>query len=59
MHFDLAHAIVVGIAVSVVIFVMHETGIVKRDREKKFSWKMVLAITVVVFILNLIWPYGP
>ena len=59
MHFDLAHAIISGLIVSVTIFVMHETGIVDKERGRKFDWKMFSAIAVVVFILNIIWPYGP
>lgn len=59
MHFDLAHAIVTGLLVFATMMVLQKTGIIEKSEHRKFSWKAVVAITVVVFVLNLLWPSGP
>lgn len=59
MHFDLAHAIVTVALIFATQFALQKTGVIGEDEERKFNWKSVVAIAVVVFILNLIWPYGP
>lgn len=56
MHFDLAHAIITSLLVFGTIFVLERVGVAKRG---KFSWAAVAIIGAVVFLLNLIWPYGP
>ena len=56
MHFDLAHAIVTVLLLLVTMFVLQKTGIIKEEERNKFSWKAVVAMAVVVFILNLVWP---
>lgn len=59
MHFDLAHAIVTVALLFVTWSVLRKTGVIEDGEERKFSWKAVIAMAVVVFILNLIWPSGP
>ncbi len=59
MHFDLAHAIVTVVLLLVTQLVLQKTGVIGEGEERKFNWKSVVAFAVVVFILNLIWPYGP
>ena len=59
MHFDLAHAIVTVLLLLATMFVLQKLGIIKEEERNKFSWKAVVAMAVVVFILNLVWPYGP
>lgn len=53
MHFDLAHAILTGLIVFAVAWVFRKQGWADHNR---FDWRQVLAMTVAVFILNLIWP---
>ncbi|MEP1355797.1 MAG: hypothetical protein ABJX32_14645 [Tateyamaria sp.] len=59
MHFDLAHAIVTVALLFATLFVLKKVGVIKEGEERKFSWTAVIAMAIVVFILNLIWPYGP
>ena len=59
MHFDLAHAVVSGAAILVTLWAVRQFGIVKEDESLRWNWKVFVAIFLVVFVLNLIWPYGP
>ncbi len=59
MHFDLAHAVVTVLLLVATLFVLQMTGIIKEEERRKFNWKVVVAMAVVVFLLNLVWPYGP
>ena len=59
MHFDLAHAIVTVALLMATLFILRKTGVIKEGDEHKFNWKAFLAIALVVFVLNLIWPSGP
>ena len=59
MHFDLAHAVVTVILLVATLFVLQKTGIIEEEERRKFNWKVVVAMAVVVFLLNLVWPYGP
>ncbi|WP_108835278.1 hypothetical protein [Tateyamaria sp. Alg231-49] len=59
MHFDLAHAIVTVALLFATLFVLKKVGVITEGEERKFSWTAVIAMAIVVFILNLIWPYGP
>ncbi len=59
MHFDLAHAIVTVLLLLATMFVLQKLGIIKEEERNKFSWKAVIAMAAVVFVLNLVWPYGP
>ena len=58
MHFDLAHALVTVAVILVTLAVLEKMGIIERGENRRFNWKAVVAMAVVVFILNLIWPYG-
>ena len=59
MHFDLAHALVTVALLFATQLVLQKTGVIGEGEERKFNWKSVVAMALVVFILNLIWPYGP
>lgn len=59
MHFDLAHAIVTVLLLLATMFVLQKLGVIKEEERNKFSWKAVIAMAAVVFVLNLVWPYGP
>ncbi len=59
MHFDLAHAVVTVLLLVATLFVLQMTGIIKEEERRTFNWKVVVAMAVVVFLLNLVWPYGP
>ena len=59
MHFDLAHAIVTVALLIATMFILRKTGIIDDGEGRRFSWKAVVAMALVVFVLNLIWPYGP
>ena len=58
MHFDLAHAVVTVVLLFATQFALLKTGVIGKDEERKFNWKSVVAMTLVVFVLNLIWPSG-
>lgn len=53
MHFDLAHAIVTGIIVFAILQVFQRAG---WSDGKRFDWRLVGAIALAVFVLNLVWP---
>lgn len=57
MHIDLAHAIVSAIAILLTIFVMRKTGLADATKEKAFDWKIFLGVLVVMFVVNMLWPY--
>ena len=58
MHFDLAHALVSGILIFVVMIGMHKAGLYVPHKEggARWSWPLFVGIFVTIFILNLIWP---
>jgi uncharacterized membrane protein YGL010W len=58
MHFDLAHALVTVAVILVTLAVLEKTGVIEHGENRRLNWKAVVAMAVVVFILNLIWPYG-
>lgn len=57
MHIDLAHAAVSAALILVVIFLMRTSGFAAAATEKRFDWKIFVGVFVVMFVLNLIWPY--
>lgn len=57
MHLDLAHAVVSAALILLTIFVMRKTGLADATKEKTFDWKIFLGVLVVMFIVNLLWPY--
>ena len=56
MHFDLAHAAIIIVALILTNLALNASGIVSADEKNAWSWKRVLAYFVVVFVINLIWP---
>ena len=58
MHFDLAHALVTGVLVFVVMTAMHKAGLYRPHSEGGPRWSCPLFVGVgaAVFILNLVWP---
>ena len=56
MHFDLAHAAIVVVALIVTNPALKASGIVDDESDNRFSWKRFLAYFVVIFVVNLIWP---
>lgn len=58
MHIDLGHAIITALLVWGTIEGMRRTGM-SDPGHGKFDWKIVVAIAVVIFVFNLIWPGGP
>jgi hypothetical protein len=59
MHLDLAHAVVTILVLFATLLVLRKTGIIADEEGRKFSLKAVAAMALAVFVLNLIWPYGP
>lgn len=57
MHIDLAHAIVSAALILLTIFVMRKTGMADATKQKAFDWKIFLGVLVVMFVLNIVWPY--
>lgn len=57
MHIDLAHAIVSAALILLTIFVMRKTGMADATKQKTFDWKIFLGVCVVMFVLNIFWPY--
>ena len=56
MHFDLAHAVVAGILIMLtIVLVRHFRG---PGETRRFDWVLFAVIFVVMFLFNLIWPYG-
>ncbi len=58
MTFDLAHALVSGVLIFVIIMVMHKAGLYvpHKDGGPRWSWPLFFAIGAAIFILNLLWP---
>ncbi len=57
MHFDIAHAAVSAVLILATIFILRRTGIVPKDGEKRWDWKLFFAVFAVMAVFNLIWPY--
>ncbi len=60
MHFDLAHAIVAGILIFATSVVMQRLRLYvpHKDGGPRWSWPLLIAIFVVMFIFNLVWPFS-
>ncbi|WP_425045316.1 hypothetical protein [Primorskyibacter sp. S87] len=56
MHFDLAHAAVIVVALVLTNLALNASGIVSKEEGNTWSWKRFLAYFVVVAAINLIWP---
>lgn len=59
MHFDLAHSLVAAVLILVTMIRMQKAGYYVRHKDggPRWSWPLFFAIYVVVFLLNVIWPY--
>lgn len=55
MHFDLAHALVTVALVYATTVTMRKLG--WATSEKRFDWRLVLGITLVIFVINLVWAW--
>ena len=60
MHFDFAHAAVAVILIYMTLTVLKMFGISKQKKDGHFhwDWRIFMAIFVVMFVFNVIWPYG-
>ncbi len=60
MHFDFAHAAVAAILIFLTVWIMKKTGLSKQQEEGKhiWDWKIFFAVFIVMFVLNIVWPYG-
>ena len=58
MHFDLVHALVTGLAIYATLWAVRRFGIVSEDDGRRWNWRVFAILFVVIFLINLIWPYG-
>ena len=56
MHFDLAHAAIVIVALFLTNIALNASGVLGEEDGHRWSWKRFLAYFVVIFVINLIWP---
>lgn len=57
MHFDLAHALVAAVLIILTIWGMRRFGLAAAEG-RNWDPKLFLALFLVLFVFNLIWPYG-
>ncbi len=57
MSFDLAHAFVSALLILATIYLMRKTGMADATKTKTFDWKVFAGVMVVMFLLNIVWPY--
>jgi len=57
VHFDLAHTVIIVVALVATKLFMIVTGFVSERELKQVSWKMTLAYFVVVLIVNAVWEH--
>jgi small neutral amino acid transporter SnatA (MarC family) len=57
VHFDLAHTVVLIVALVVTKLFMSVTGLVSEEERKQISWKLVLAYFVVILVVNMMWSH--
>ncbi|UWR07400.1 MULTISPECIES: hypothetical protein [Ruegeria] len=56
MHFDLAHAAVIVVALIITNLALKSAGVINEENKHQWNWKAFLAYFVVIFIINLVWP---
>ncbi|WP_170355752.1 MULTISPECIES: hypothetical protein [Ruegeria] len=56
MHFDLAHAAVIVVALIITNLALKSAGVINEENKHQWNWKVFLAYFVVVVIINLVWP---
>ena len=57
MHFDLAHTVIIVVALVVAKLFLIVTGLVSEEERKLVSWKMILAYFVVILFVNAVWEH--
>ena len=59
MHFDLAHALFSAVLILAAIMIMQRTGyhVPHKEGGPRWSWPLFIAVFVVMFLINIIWPY--
>ena len=57
MHFDLAHTVIIVVALVVTKLFLIVTGCVSEEERKLVSWKMILAYFVVILFVNAVWEH--
>lgn len=57
MHFDLAHTVIIVVALVVTKLFLIVTGLVSEEERKLVSWKMILAYFVVIPFVNAVWEH--
>ncbi|MCH2066250.1 hypothetical protein [Shimia sp.] len=57
MHFDLAHTVIIVVALVVTKLFLIVTGLVSEEERKLVSWKMILAYFVVILFVNAVWEH--
>ncbi|MFY0660263.1 MAG: hypothetical protein JXR15_07200 [Shimia sp.] len=57
MHFDLAHTVIIVVALVVIKLFVIVTGLVSEEERKQVSWKMILAYFVVILFVNAVWEH--
>ena len=57
MHFDLAHTVIIVVALVVTKLCMIVTSLVSEEEREQVSWKMILAYFVVVLFVNAVWEH--
>ena len=58
MQFDWIHMLVTVVIIYVVLWGLGKTGKLNEASGAKRFWIRFIALFVVIFVLNLIWPYG-
>ena len=58
MTFDIPHMIATAIIIFIVVWGFDQTSMFENMEKKKKTIIKVSTLFVVIFILNLIWPYG-
>ncbi|SLN33553.1 hypothetical protein PSA7680_01569 [Pseudoruegeria aquimaris] len=56
MHINLAHALVTALLIFATYAALYRFGVLKPGEERRFNWKVVAAVAMVVFLFNLVWP---
>ena len=57
MHFDLAHTVIIVVALVVTKLFLIVTGLVSVEERKLVRWKMILASFVVILVVNAVWEH--
>jgi VIT1/CCC1 family predicted Fe2+/Mn2+ transporter len=57
VHFDLAHTVIIVVALVVTKLFLIVTGLVSEEERKLVSWKMILAYFVVILFVNAVWEH--